>query len=207
MPRGSRAPGFSRPDWPRLGRRLNAVPAVGGLPLPPLRIPICWLSDPVTLRMDQPTNYATITQDGGTEARSSDTASIAEYGQFPLAVTLQTACNADPANLAHWTKTYKATPRTRSPELIIDLLYRTDAEKQLIVEVQRGRRIQLTGVPPEFPEGASSLIVSGITHELGIKDRRVKWTTSAVVGAVAGVPGPWFRLGSSSLGGTHVVPF
>lgn len=207
MALGSRTPGFSPPHWVRFGRRPNFTPAVGGLPLPPLQIPICWLSNPVRLRMEQPVNYATVTQEGGTEARSRDTDSIDEYGQFPFTATLQTATNADPANLAHWTVTHKAEPRTRSPELVIDLLYRSDAEQQLIVEVQRGRRIQLTGVPPQFPEGAHSLIISGVTHQRGVSIRRVKWTTSAVVGTVPGVPGPWFRLGSSSLGGSDIVLF
>lgn len=176
-------------------------------PLPPVQIPICWLSMPVRLRMEQPVDQTTIDRPGGVPTYAIDRASIAEYGVYPFDATLATATAADPANLASWVLTYRSQPQMSAPSLTIDLLYRTDSEKRLVLGVAIGRRIQLTGVPAEFPEGASSLIVTGIQHTVGVTVRRVTWTTDPVPGTDPGVPGPWFYLDSSALGGSDVVPF
>jgi hypothetical protein len=200
-------PAFSPPVWPRLGRRRFDVPAIGGLAAAPMQIPLCWLSQPVRLRLERPANAARIAQNEGSTGRASDTDSIAEYGVYLATATLYSLDGGDAESLASMKVTYGANPRMTSPELVIDLLYRTDDEKRQLLRVQRHQRIQLTGTPPEFPIGASSLIVAGITHEVGISARRLKFTTSPVAGSTPGVPGPWFRLDVSSLNGTDVVPF
>lgn len=202
MPRGSRAPGFSPPDWPRLGRRVVASPAVGGLAPAPTEIPLLWLSQPLALRMEPPYNEATVNS-----VYAADQDSIDEFGANPFDATLSSAIGDDAGNLATFTVHQRADPRMRVTRLTVDLLYRTDTERRLLLEIRRNRRVRITGVPPEFPEGADSLIVVGITHEVGTAVRRIHYTTQAVIGTVPGVPGPWFRLGSSALGGTDLVPF
>lgn len=208
MPRGARAPGYAPPGWPRLGRRLLATPAVGGLAPPPTEIPLLWLSQPLPHRMDPPYNNAEVTQaSGGAVGRRRDTASIAEFGDQPFTATLSTATAADAVALASYVINRRGDARVRSPRLTVNLLYRTDAERQLLLNVRRNRRIRITGVPPEFPEGADSLVVTGITHDIGVTTRLIHFATRAVIGTEPGVPGPWFRLGSSALGGTDIVPF
>ena len=208
MPRGPRAPGYAPPGWPRFGRRILATPAVGGLAPPPTQIPLLWLSQPLPHRMDPPYNNAEVTQaNGGAVGRKRDAASIAEYGDQPFVETLHTATALDATALAIFAVTRRGDPRVRSPQLTVNLLYRTDAEKQLLLSVRRNRRIQITGVPPEFPEGADSLVVTGITHQIGVAVRLIHFATRAVIGTTPGVPGPWFRVGSSALGGTDLIPF
>lgn len=176
-------------------------------PPAPVQIPICWLSMPVRLRMEPPVNRATVDRPEASTAYRTDRPSLDEYGSYPFEATLTTLTDADPANLAAWVLTYRSQPQMSAPSLTIDLLYRTDSERRLILGVTIGRRIQLTGVPAEFPEGASSLIITGIQHTIGVAARRVTWTTDPVPGAVPGVPGPWFYLDTSVLDGTDVVPF
>jgi hypothetical protein len=195
-------PGYAPPHLPRFGGRRYAYTAVGGLAPPPTEIPLLWLSQPLALRMEPPYNEANVNS-----VYAADQDSIDEYGANPFDATLAGAIGDDAGNLATWTVNRRADPRMRVTQLTVDLLYRTDTERQLLLSVRRNRRVRITGVPPEFPEGADSLIVTGITHEIGETVRRIHFTTQAVVGTTPGVPGPWFRLGTSALGGTDLVPF
>lgn len=205
MPRNP--PGFSPPVWPRLGASRGDTGLSLGLPPPPVEIPLCWLSGPVRLRLEKPYTTAAVSRLGHGTAYDSNASALATYGDQAFTATLDSACSADPAVLASWTVTYRSTPLTRSPELVINLMHRADEERVRILRIQRNQRIQLTGVPPEFPEGAAHLIVSGITDDIGVFARRVRFTTRAVIGVVPGAAGPWFRVGTSAVGGTHIIPF
>lgn len=205
-----RRPGYGPPGWPRFGRRSLATPAIGGLASPPVNIPLLWLSQPLSHRLDQVYNETGVTQSGadiGAESRGRNLASIAEIGSSPFTASLATATAADPAALSSWTLNYRGDFRVRSPQLTVNFLYRTDAERQLLLSVQRNRRIRITGVPPEYPEGADSLVVTGISHTIGVATRLIHFTTRSVIGTTPGVPGPWFRVGSSAVGGSDIVPF
>lgn len=210
MPRlSARPPGYTVPPLSRLGRRPRDTAIITDYRPPPYLIPICWLTGDVTLRLDQPINTATVTQSGVGDAYAESAASVAEYGVWATSATLYDPIPEDAGNLASWTVNYFASPRMRAPSLTLDLLAggRTDAEIAMLLRIPRFSRIQLTGVPAEFPEGASTLIVRGVTHQRGIQVRRMTITTGPVVGAVLGTPGPWFRIDSSTIGGSDVVPF
>lgn len=201
-------PGFSPPVWPRLGASRGDTGLGAGLPPTPVEIPLCWLSQPVRLRLERPYTTAAVSRVGhGTAYATATAARRAAAGDQAFTASLDTACSADPAVLASWTVTYRSEARTRSPELVISLLPRTDDERALILSIQRNQRIKLLGVPPEFPEGAEHLIVSGITDEIGVFARRVRFATRPVIGVVPGVAGPWFRVGNSIVGAADAVPF
>jgi hypothetical protein len=171
-------------------------------PPAPVKIPICWLTQPVPLRRERPTNAAEVSVPGAPTGRYQDDASIAAVRRkIPFTATLQTSTPSDAVNLAHHAVTY-GQARTRSPRLVIDLLFRTDAEKIRLLRIKIGSRIELTDVPANFPAGAAHLVVTGVSHEIGLKSRKLSLTTQAVVGSAPGVAGPWFRLGASALGGT-----
>lgn len=176
-------------------------------PPAPIEIPICWLSNPVPLRLNKPLNQATVSQSGGAGGYAVNRTSISAYTANPFDANLDTTVGDDAINLATFVTTYRAEPRTGIPTLVIDLLYRTESERRRILSVTQGRRIQLTGVPAEFPAGADSLVVTGVRHTIGEIVRQVSWTTEPVVGVTAGEPGPWFYLDSSRVSGTDIVPF
>lgn len=175
---------------------------------PPVEIPLLWLSQPLPHRMDPPVNSAEITvSSSGATARRRNRSSIAEVGVQPYTATLSTATPGDAPALAAFVISQRGEARVRSPRLSVNLLHRTDGEKRNLLRIRRGRRILITGVPAEFPEGADSLVVTGVSHEIGVAVRMLHLTTAAVVGTTPGTPGPWFRLGSSVLGGTDTYPF
>lgn len=192
-------------------RRYDAIPAVGGLPLPPAEIPYSWLARPLRSRPDKPITSAAVSQSGGTSAYKVDDDSLAEYGDNPFSATLYTATNADPANLADWTLNYYATqpgavPRTRFSSLPVCLSKRTVAEQQYLLDIGIGRRIKIINIPPTWPAGKADQVVEGIRDSIGTLRMR-EFITAPVVGTTAGTAGPWFRAGSSSVGGTDVMPF
>jgi hypothetical protein len=198
---------FTPAARPPIGIRRPYGVAVGGLAPVPFDIPVCWLTPPVTLRMEQPYTTAAVSRDGGGTYRDVNTGNRDEYGDFQYTADLATFTDRDPANLAHWTVTYRSVPRTRCSQIVVNLMFRTDTERVALLRIPRWSRIQLTGVPPEFPEGANSLVVAGTKHQISLAGHLLYFTTGPVIGAVAGVPGPWFRYGSSSWGGTDVIPF
>jgi len=208
---GSQSPGFSPPRWPRFGTA-PAAPAVGGLAPLPVEIPYLWISPGVQWRSDRPYTSAAVSQTGGATAYDSNPASYGEYGDNLFSATLDTALAADPAALASMAMDYYATqpgavPRQRFVTLLLVLNNRTVAEQQRILAIDKGQRIVVTGPPATWPQGLYSQIVEGITHSIGAEARVVALITSPVIGTTPGVPGPWFRLGTSALGGTDVSPF
>jgi len=179
-----------------------------GLAATPSQIPLCWFARPLGMRLERPFNHAEVSQVGGASARADNLSSIAfAKGVYPFSASLNTAVDADPANLAHWTVTYYGDPRMRSPNLRMDLLYRTDDQKRFLLRLGIGTRIQIIDIPPEWPSGAQHLVIVGIGHELTLSRRILRWTTQPVVGTTPGAAGPWFRWGASVWSGADTRPF
>lgn len=210
MPIGSRSPGFSPPHWHRFGDRRDSTPPPpdASLALPPVEIPYSWIADPIIRKPTTAITKAQIGQLGGLTAYSSAaTGPVNQYGVNTAQVTLDTVCDADPLNLADFLTTYQSVPRPRQPALTFNLLNRTDSECLLILSVGLARRVRITGAPVGQPPGALNFVVEGIKHVLAVEERTVTWATSALIGVTTTDPGPWFRVGTSSLGGSDLVPF
>lgn len=189
---------FRPPRRPfRAGRTLSGVAAVAGPPAP-VEIPLCWLTVPVALRQQRPYTTASVRQSNF----GSGYASSGSTSDFPFDASIESATPGAAQLLADFVIAYRSDPLTRSPVLLIDLMHRTDAEIAFLLLIERNQRIKLTGTPPEYPEGAQHLIVSGITNTVGVFARKLRWTTRPVIGTSPGVSGPWFYFGASSWGGT-----
>jgi hypothetical protein len=181
----------------------------GGLPLPPVLIPYSWIATPLTRKPTTAITKAQISQRGGATAYSSATAALVrQYGVNLAEATLDTACDADPQNLATFLTTYQAVPRPRQPTLTFNLFApRTDAECLIILSVKIGQRVRIVGAPARTPPGALNFTIEGIRHVIAVDKRTVTWSTAALIGATTSEPGPWFRWGSSRWGGTDQRPF
>jgi hypothetical protein len=170
---------------------------------PPVDIPYEWISDSLVRRPTDIINSAAVTQvQGLLTSYSTDDPSIAQYGVGSRAVDLDTAVDADTANLAKFLTTYKAQPRPRQPVLRLNLFARTDAECLRILRVQLGQRARVTGTPSTWPPGAANFVVEGIAHSCKVDERFVDWSTSAIVGTTATQPGPWWAWDASTWSGT-----
>lgn len=178
----------------------------------PIEIPYTWISTPHQRRPDKPFTVAAIDQDGGTTARAVDKLSRQEYGENRFTASLAAASPAEAPSLAQYVLHYYATqpgevPRQRASLLGIVLNGRTPTEQWRILDVTEGRHIRIADAPASWPDGYEHQVVEGVRHVLGDEQRRVEWMTSPVIGATPGEPGPWFRLGTSFIGGTDVIPF
>jgi len=182
--------------------------AIGGLPSPVLEIPYFWVSDPIVRKPTTAITKAQVSQAGGTNYNSSASAALVrQFGANSASVSLSNASDADQQNLATFLTTYQATPRPRQPLLTLNLFSRTEAESSLILAVGLAARIRIIGAPTATPPGALNFTVQGIRHSMGVEARTVTWATAALIGTTTTAPGPWFRLGSSVLGGSDLVPF
>lgn len=175
--------------------------------LSPVEIPYAWIATPLARKPTTPVNAVTVSQTGGTTASALDQASIDRFGSGGEPVTLDTACDADPANLAEFLVEYEATPRPRQPLVRLVLHGRTDAEVLRILRVKLGQRVRIPDAPAFWPPGAANLVVEGIAHRLAVEDRAVVWATSALIGVAPTEPGPWWRWDASTWDGTDLVPF
>lgn len=202
--------------WARTHRNLPG-PLLGresdGSPLPPVEIPYSWLRVGVAWWSERPRTSVSVSVTGGSTANLFDATSTTEYGDLNYSATLDTDTAADAPALAKWVLTYYAVqpgavPRQRFLQLpLVPLNARTTAEQQLILGVSIGRRIRITNPPTTWPAGLSEQVVEGIAHSVGADERTVTWRTSPVVGSPNGTSGPWFRLGTSTWGGSDVILF
>ncbi|MFI2650209.1 hypothetical protein [Micromonospora fulviviridis] len=153
-----------------------------------LQIPYGWLLRGLRFREDTPINDATASQ-AGSYTRRSDPASITRYGVGSDSVTLESAIDADPGNWAAWTVATYATPRLRCPQLVIDLLPLTAAQRAQLLALEIGQRIEVTGGPSTIPPAARHLIIEGFApDEIGVETRRITLNTSPLLGPSAGTP-------------------
>lgn len=179
----------------------------GGFPPASTQIPYTWLSRPARFRPDQPRNVATVTRAGGSAARAQNATSVASIGERPFVATVDSQVTDDPRVYAAWIVQYYTDVRRRMPQLLLNLVPRTDVECWRILSREIGDRISITGAPASWPDGVTELVIEGVNHRIGQDVAFVVWNTAPVIGSAAGVPGPWFRLDASRTDGTDVVPF
>ncbi|MFG3418749.1 hypothetical protein [Micromonospora sp. NPDC048063] len=154
-----------------------------------LQIPYAWLQRGLRFREDTPINDVVASQAGGGQTRRTDAASVQRYGSGGDPVTLDTAIDADPGNYASWTVQAYKSPRLRCPQLHLDLLPRTPAERAQLLALDIGDRIEITGGPATIPTAARHLIIEGLApDEIGVASRSITFTTSPLLGPSAGTP-------------------
>lgn len=162
------------------------------------QIPYEWLRRGLRFREDNPINEASGSQSGGGSTRRFDLTSQQRYGVGADSVTLDTAIDADPGNWAAWTVQANSSPRVRCPQLVLDLLPLTAAERAQLLAIEIGDRIEI--------------IRSGTTRVTDTFNRTVAsgWgtATSGQVWSAFGVGGTVAPSDTSVSGteGRHFVP-
>lgn len=206
-------PLFQLVPWSNLGslnedaRALAQDVYLGGYAPPSVDIPWTWVRGPLRVLRDRPLRIAEVTQAGGPTARSKDPTLLNTDRVWKFTATLDSVVADDAANLAEWVTTYYDTPRPRSPELVLVLNNRTEAELYRILRVKQGTRIALSGIPASWPPGAGAWIVEGVAHQVVADERLVVWNLAPVIGTTVGESGPWYYADDSRSSGTDVIPF
>lgn len=171
--------------------RITAVPRAQRYNQPvTMTIPFGWIGyRGLRYRPDKPVSDVTVSRTGGAGVRRSDRARAQRYGVTGQQYELDTAIDADPANLASWALAAFGQSRTRAPSIRISMLRRSIAERQALLSLKVGDRIQITGLPAGSPSDVGHLIVQGIEHSIGPGLRRdIQFNTSPLLGATAGQP-------------------
>lgn len=163
-------------------------------------IPKAWLSGDLQFRADDPVNDASVTRQGGTTARSMDSASIATYGTYPSSETIDVASDSEPAYRAQSRTYYYGTPRQRCPHMTLDLTWRSQAERATILGLDISSRIALTGMPSTLPPDVEAAYVEGWTEEISVTGHRITLNTSPVLGAIPGRSDTWWQIGHATRG-------
>lgn len=116
--------------------------------------------DDYLLRNDQ-----TVTNVGGSTARSTDPASIALQGVYADSVQVSTYYSADLQGHADWRKNLGTTSGLRYPSITLDLTRNSAALVNAWCDTDIGSRIQVTNVPAgELPPENLDLILDGYTE-------------------------------------------
>lgn len=157
-----------------------------------MSIPFGWIGyRRIEYRPDKPITDVTVRRVNGGTARRVDRAKRSRYGVAGLSVDLDTAIDADPANLASWAAAAHGEMRTRCPSIVLNMLDRSFAERKQLLALKVGDRIELTDLPDGSPEDAPHLIIQGIEHTIGPgRIRRIKFNTSPLLGPDVGDPPP-----------------
>lgn len=171
------------------------------------QIPYKWIATPVSRQPTLPINAPVVTQSNGAVGFSLNSTSITRYGYGSPQITLETDCTADPGNLAAFLTTYRGTPLPRQPVIRLNLYARSETECGIILGVGFAQWVQITGAPSTWAPGAANFTVIGIHHIMGVEQRIVEWSTSALLGSSPTAPGPWFKWDTSSWDGTDQRPF
>lgn len=152
-----------------------------GTTYPTVTIPYGWISPGLRFRADQPINEVTVSRPSGATAYSTNSSSIATYGDVTQSFTLETANDTDLESLAAFIVAYYAGYRMRCPSLTLNLMARTPDEARVILGVQIGTRI----VVPDAPTAA---VVSSWDFRSGVSGWSPNngWTVTAdAVGRLA----------------------
>ncbi|MFD9174642.1 hypothetical protein ACFWDT_05865 [Streptomyces diastaticus] len=133
-------------------------------------------------------NRITVSRDGGSSATVEDEESIAESGIYDGSAQLNVAYDTQLEALAGWRLHLGTVRGMRYPQVGADLAI----APRLIdgwLSVDSGTRIDVTGLPPQHPQGTVPLMVEGTTETITPTRWTVRATCSPASPWTAGVVG------------------
>lgn len=163
-------------------------------------IPKTWIGSDLLIRQDDPINDATVSRSGGSSARSVDSTSVATYGTYATSQSVAVANDSELAYRAQWFTYAYANPRVRTPQVPLDLTWRSAAERATVLGLDISSRLALTGLPATMPPEATALYVEGWTEEIGITGHRIVLNCSPVIGSVPGQSDVFWQIGHPTRG-------
>lgn len=123
-------------------------------------------------------NKATVSRPGGASAVSSDLASIAAYGEYPIDVELLFTNDTDAASAAQWLVNTNDTPRPRVSTVTVDLLTQTATVAAEMQALELGSLIGISDLPPQAPSANVSLFVEGWSETISLTAWDMQLNTS-----------------------------
>lgn len=130
-------------------------------------------------------NKATVSRPGGASAVSSDLASIAAYGEYPIDVELLFTNDTDAASAAQWLVNTNDTPRPRVSTVTVDLLTQTATVAAEMQALELGSLIASSDLPPQAPSANVSLFVEGWSETISLTAWDMQLNTSPLDSVLA----------------------
>lgn len=125
----------------------------------------------------QVVNDVTIARPGGVAQRVVDATSQTRDGVRTKSDTLILASDTDALNAAGWTVANNKTPRTRTPDLTVDLLTEPSvAVAQAVLALKPLQRISLANPPTTAP--TNDVLVQGFSYTVGVDVLEAQFFTS-----------------------------
>lgn len=148
-------------------------------------------------------NVARFTRRDGVEQVATDTTSIDLYGEAEeQRSNLLSTTDAQVRSLAEWAVATKSTPLPRVPSIRIPLHRYSAADQSTVLGLDLGHRVTVHRTPQGVgSQIALDFLVDGIAHEVGVKE----WWVDLFVSPVPEDTAELFLLGTSTLGGTHIL--
>lgn len=148
-------------------------------------------------------NVARYTRRGGTQQVARDAASIADFGELEDRIDdLLVRTDSQALGLAQWNVAVNAQPVVRIPTLKVNLNKLNATQQAQILGLEIGDRIRSSRIPQAVGSALTfDAIVEGIRHDI----TKAEWSVQFVVSPAYNVDVPLFRLGTSQLGGTHIL--
>lgn len=148
-------------------------------------------------------NVARYTRRDGTEQVATDATSVTTYGEAEDRKSdLLSTTDAQVRSLAEWAVATKSTPLPRVPKIRIPLHRYSAADQATVLGLDLGHRVSVNRTPQGV--GAQidlDFIVDGVSHDVGFNE----WWVDLFVSPVPQDTAELFILGSSELGGTHIL--
>lgn len=148
-------------------------------------------------------NVARFSRRDGTEQVVSDASSVAIYGEAEeQRSNLLSSTDAQVRSLAEWTVSTRSTPLPRVPSIRIPLHRYSTADQETVLGLDLDRRVTVTRTPQGVGDPITlDFLVEGISHRVGVAE----WWVDLFVSPTPQDAADLFLLGSSELGGTHIL--
>lgn len=123
------------------------------------------------------TNDMTASRPNGITVRSTNDASITEYGYYRETLEILTTSDNEVQSRADWEVNRFGTPRVAIPNVRTDLL--TSSVSSALLAADVGTKFRLTNLPSQAPATTADFFVEGGTEQIGVNSYFIEFNVSA----------------------------
>lgn len=124
------------------------------------------------------TNDVTASRPNGVTIRSTNDASITEYGYYKDTVEILTTSDNEVQSRADWEVNRFGTPRVTIPNLGVDLVTCSSGLITSLIAADIGTKFTVTGLPSQAPSSTMTFFIEGITERIGAETYRIEFNVS-----------------------------
>jgi hypothetical protein len=124
-------------------------------------------------------NDVTASRPDGVTIRSTNAASITEYGYYRATIDVLTTSDNEVQARADWEVNRFGTPRVIIPNVTNDLTSSSSAKVTSLLAADIGTRLTVSNLPSQAPATTLDFFVEGVAETIGPETHRIEFNTSA----------------------------